>query len=177
MQRSSKFLAVLALTALPFAALVIWALGAVFGAPAIGLKCSRLVAPARCEVLQSSFLGLIHTSPILIPEAEIAGAKTQRPVGGAGRRGGSYTLLLNLRSGRYGYYPALSGQTFAAVDADTRRLNDYLADPAATSIELRENLWASTLVPFIPVALVLGIFGIVTLVKRWRSTAVAGTPR
>jgi len=59
----------------------------------------------------------------------------------------------------------LSGQLFEATDASTRKLNAYLADPGASSIELRENMWASVLVPFVPVALVT-IVGLAAV--RWR---------
>jgi hypothetical protein len=175
MQRSGKFLAVMALAALPLAALLIFGLTTVFGAPSIGVKCSRLGGPARCEVQQSAFFGIAGNSVYVIPESEIAGARAERPAGGAGRRGGGYRLLLDFKSGGYPY-PVLSDPSFDAVEADARRLNRYLADPTAAPIELRERLWLSALVPLIPLALVLGIFGIAALVRQRRKAAAADTP-
>jgi hypothetical protein len=172
-QRSGRFLVILALAAPPFAVLMIYALTSVFGAPSIGLKCSRLAGRALCEVQQSGFFGIAGNSGHVIPESEIVRARTERPVGGAGHRGGSFRLLLDLKSGGYPY-PVLSDQSFGVVQAEADRLNGYLADPTAAGIELRERLWLSVLVPFAPVVLVLGIFGIAALVKRRRSAGVAG---
>jgi hypothetical protein len=62
------------------------------------------------------------------------------------------------------------------VEAGARRLNSYLADASATEIELRERLWLSALVPFIPVALVLLLGGVAALVRRRRNAAAAGLP-
>jgi len=81
------------------------------------------------------------------------------------RGGGSYSVSLELSSGPYRHYPVLSGPFFEAVDASTRKLKEYLADPGASSIELHENMWASVLVPFVPVALVT-IVGLAAV--RWR---------
>jgi hypothetical protein len=150
---------------------MIYALTSVFGAPSIGLKCSRLEGRALCQVQQSSFFGIAGNSG-LIPESEIVRARVERPAGGAGRRGGSYRLLLDLRSGGYPY-PVLSDQSFGVVQAQADRLNGYLADPRATAIELRERLWLSVLVPFAPIALVLGILGVATLVRRRRNAGAA----
>ena len=141
-----------------------------FGAPPIGLKCSRLEGRALCEVQQSSFLGIAGNSGYVIPESEIVRARAQRPA--AGHRGGSYRLLLDLKSGGYPY-PVLGDQSFAVVQTQADRLNGYLADPRASAIELRERLWLSVLVPFAPVALVLGIFGVATLVRKRRNASAA----
>ncbi|HEY2275533.1 MAG TPA: hypothetical protein VGH61_08530 [Steroidobacteraceae bacterium] len=150
---------------------MIYALTSVFGAPSIGLKCSRLEGRALCQVQQSSLFGIGGNSG-LIPESEIVRARAERPAGGGGRRGGSYRLLLDLKSGGYPY-PVLSDQSFGVVQAQADRLNGYLADPRATAIELRERLWLSVLVPFAPIALVLGICGVATLVRRRRHAGVA----
>ena len=174
MQRTNRFLLIVALAALPFAAAMVYGLTAVFGAPAIGVKCSRLDGLAQCEVQQSAFFGLAGNSVRVIPESEIAGARTARPAGGAGRRGGGYTLLLDLKSGRYRYYPVLSGQSFDAVEADSRKLTSYLTDPRATSIELRENLRLSVLTPLFSVVLVLGIAAVAGLAGRRRDSSQPG---
>lgn len=172
MQRSGKFLLILAIAVPLFAVLSIYGLTSLFGTPPIGLKCSRLAGRAQCEVQESIFLGIAGNSGYVIPESEIVRARTERPVGGAGRRGGSYRLLLDLKSGGYPY-PVLSDQSFGVVQAQADRLNAYLADPTATSIELRERLWLSVLVPLAPIALVLGISGVAFLVKRRRNAGVA----
>jgi hypothetical protein len=175
MQKSTKFLLILAVAAPLFAALAISGLTAVFGAPSIGVRCSRLDGPARCEVHQSAFFGIVGNSVYSIPEAEISGARTERPVGGGGRRAGTYRLLLELRSGGYPY-PVLSDQSFDTVEAAARRLNSYLADASATEIELRERLWLSALVPLVAVALGLLLGGVVALARRRRNAAAAGLP-
>jgi hypothetical protein len=170
MSRSGRFLLILALALPPFALLMIYALTSLFGAPSIGLKCSRQGGRALCEVEQSGFLGIAGNSGYVIPESEIVRARAGRPVGGAGRGGGS-RLLLDLKSGGYPY-PVLSDPSPGVVEAQADRFNGYLADPAATAIELRERLWLSVLAPFAPLALVSGIFGIALLVRR-RQAAVA----
>jgi hypothetical protein len=172
MQRSGKVLLILALALPPFAVLMIYALTSVFGAPSIGLSCSRLEGRALCEVQQSSFFGLLGNSVQVIPESEIAGARVERPLGGGGRRGGGYRLLLDLKSRGYPY-PVLSDPSFDAVDAEARRVNAYLSDPTATAIELQERLWLSALVPLAPLALGVGVVGVATLVKRRRAAAAS----
>jgi hypothetical protein len=153
--KDQKFLLALGLAAIPFGVALIFLLTAVFGAPSIGVKCWRRDGDRQCAVLQSRFFGVLGNNTVLIPESNIAGAVTLRPVHGVGSRGsGSYTVSLELKAGPYRHYPVLSGQLFQATDASTRKLNGYFADPSASSIELREEMWASVLMPFIPVALV-----------------------
>ena len=165
-----KFGITLALLALPFGVATILLLTAVFGAPSVGLDCWRRDGDRQCAIRQSRFFGLAGNSTVLIPESNIEGAVTLRPTHGVGSRGGgSYSVSLELRSGPYRHYPVLSGQLFEATDASTRKLNAYLADPGASSIELRENMWASVLVPFIPVALVT-IVGLIAAGWRRRGT-------
>ena len=161
-----KFGIALALLAIPFGVAVILLLTAVFGAPSVGLECWRRDADRQCAIRQSRFFGLAGNSTVLIPESNIEGAVTLRPAHGVGSRGGgSYSVSLELSSGPYRHYPVLSGPFFEAVDASTRKLNEYLADPGARSIELHENMWASVLVPFVPLALVT-IVGLAAV--RWR---------
>ena len=155
MNNDQKFWIASALLALPLAAAVILLLTAVFGAPSIGLKCWRHDGDRQCAIRQSRFFGLAGNGTVLIPESDIERAVTLRPTHGVGSRGGcDYTVSLELRSGPYRHYPVLSGPWFEATDASTRRLNAYLGDASASSIELHEELWASVLTPFIPVALV-----------------------
>ena len=154
MNRDQKFLTGLALGAIPFGVALVFLLTAVFGAPSIGVKCWRRDGDRECAVLQSRFFGLLGNSTVLIPESEIGGAVTLRPVHGVGSRGGgSYSVSLELKSGPYRHYPILSGRSFESTDASTRKLNAYLTDPSASSIELHENMWGSVLMPLIPVAL------------------------
>jgi len=153
--KDQKFWIALALLALPFAVGLIFVLTAVVGAPSIGLECWRHEGDRACAIRQSRFFGLTGNSTVLIPESDIVGAVTLRPMPGVGSRGGgSYTVSLELKSGPYRHYPVLSGPLFEATDASTRKLKAYLADPSASSIELHENMWASVLMPFIPVAFV-----------------------
>jgi hypothetical protein len=167
----------MSLAALPFAAAMLYGLTSLFGPPAIGLKCSRLEGRAQCEVQQSRFLGIAGNTVYVIPESEIGGATTLRAAGGAGRRGGGYTMVLDLRSGAYRRYPVLSGQSFDSVEASTRALNGYLADPGATSLELRESLGSALVMPLIPVVLVGLIAALANLARRRHSTAAEAAPR
>jgi hypothetical protein len=166
MNTDQKFGMALALLAVPFGVAMIWLLTAVFGAPSVGLECWRHDGDRQCAIRQSRFFGLAGNSTVLIQEAGIDGAVTLRPVHGVGSRGGgNYTVSLELRTGPYRHYPVLSSRFLEATEASTRRLNAYLADASASSIELHENMWASVLVPFIPVALVT-IVGLAA--ARWR---------
>ena len=166
MNKDQKFGLALALLAIPFGVAAIWLLTAVFGAPSVGLECWRHDGDRQCAIRQSRFFGLAGNSTVLIQEADIDGAVTLRPMHGVGSRGGgSYTVSLELRTGPYRHYPVLSSPSLEATEASTRRLNAYLADAGASSIELHENMWASVLIPFIPVALVT-IVGLAA--ARWR---------
>jgi hypothetical protein len=64
----------------------------------------------------------------------------------------------------------LSSTSFESTDAATRKLNAYLNDPSASSIELHENMSASVLIPFIPVALGLLVAILATRLRRTRAT-------
>lgn len=170
MNKDQKFLTALALGAIPFGVALVFLLTGVFGAPSIGLKCWRRDGDRQCAILQSRFFGLMGNSTILIPESEIERAVTLRPVHGVGARGsGSYTVSLELKSGPYRHYPVLSGRFFEATDASTRKVNAYLADPSARSIELHENLWGSVLMPLMPLALVAIVAVVAIRFRRqWR---------
>ena len=166
MNKDQRFWIALALIAIPLALAAIFLLTAVFGAPSIGLKCWRHDGDRQCAVRQSRFFGFAGNSTVLIPESDIEDAVTLRPTPGVGSRGGgNYTVNLELKSGPYRHYPVLSGPWFEATDASTRKLNAYLADASASSVELHENMWASVLVPFIPVALVTLV---ALAAARWR---------
>ena len=157
MQRNTKWLLVfLAMVPIGCALLLV----RIFGPLSIGLRCERSAAERRCQVLRSGLFGLADNSVVVIPESEIAGAITERPRAGVGRGGGGYTVALELKHGPYRYYPVLSGQFFASTDRATSRLNRYLADPTARSIELHEDVAASVLMPFAPLALVLALVGV-----------------
>jgi hypothetical protein len=80
------------------------------------------------------------------------------------RTSGSYTVSVELKSGPYRHYPVLSSRFLEASDAATRKLNAYLSDPTASSIELHEDLLASIVVPFIPIVLaILLVIGVARL--------------
>jgi len=178
MQRTDRVPLIVSLAALPVAAAMLYGLTSIFGAPAIGLKCSRRDGRAQCEVQQSRLLGIAGNGVHVIPESDIGGATTLRPAGGAGRRAGGYTMVLDLKAGTDRRYPVLSGRSFDAVEASTRRLNGYLADPGATSIELREDLGSSLVIPMIPVVLAGLIAALASLGRRQRDpTAPQASPR
>jgi hypothetical protein len=168
--KDQKFLTALAIGAIAFGVALVFLLTAVFGAPSIGVKCWRRDGDRQCVILQSRFFGLMGNSTVLIPESEIEGAMTLRPMHGVGSRGsGSYTVSLELKSGPYRHYPVLSGRFFEATDAATRRLNAYFADPTASSVELHEDMWRSALIPFIPVAFVVIVTVMAARLRRARA--------
>ena len=82
MNKDRKFLLALALAAVPFGVALIFLLTGVFGAPSVGVRCWRRDGDRQCAVLQSRFFGLMGNSTVLIPESDIQGAVTLRPVHG-----------------------------------------------------------------------------------------------
>jgi hypothetical protein len=137
--KSRKFLIAMAVAVVPFCAVVWILLITVFGKPVVGVRCTRGGGPARCELLESGFLGIGDNSSFSIPESEIQGAETLRPLPHAGRGSGQYSASLVLKSGPYRHYPVVHSQFYDRADAATRRLNDYFANAGATSIEVRED--------------------------------------
>ena len=153
--KTRKFVIVLTVAAVPFAAAMVLALSSISGSPVIGVRCTCSSGPARCEVLQSRFLGLIGNTAFAIPEAEIRGARTLRPIPHPGRGSGEYAVSLMLKTDAYSDYLVFHTHFFERADAAAHRLNEYFADPRATSIELREDFseLALLLVPLLLVAL------------------------
>jgi hypothetical protein len=167
--KTRKFLIVLAVTAGPFCVGMVFVLTSVFGSPTIGVRCSRSGGPARCEVLQSSFFGLAGNSSFVIRESEIRGARTLRPLPHVGRGTGEYSASLMLKTGAYRDYPVLHSRFFARADGATRKLNDYFADTAAQSIELREDS-SEIIFPLAPLAVIPIVLTGLALRRRVRRT-------
>jgi len=157
--KSRKFLIVLAVAAAPFCLAMVLLLTSVFGSPTVGVRCTRGGGPARCEVLQSRFFGLAGNSAFAIPESEIQGARTLRPLPHPGRGSGEYSVSLMLKTGAYRDYPVLHSQFFDRADAATRKLNDYFTDTGARSIELREDFSEITLffAPLVIIGVLTGL--------------------
>src|SRR5579884_4251111 len=87
--RDRKFLLILLLAVVPFAALTALLLSSIFGPSDLGVRCLR--APgreARCEVLQSRLLGLAGNSAFPMPESDIGGARAVCADGSIGGRAG-----------------------------------------------------------------------------------------
>jgi hypothetical protein len=135
---SRKFLIIVAVAAAPFFVAMVYVLTSVFGSPTIGLRCTRSGAFAQCEVLQSRFLGLVGNDGFVIPESEIDSVKTVAPVPHVGRGSGEYSVSLMLKTGAYRALPVLHSHSYARAEAARRKLNDYLANAGATSIEVQE---------------------------------------
>jgi hypothetical protein len=169
MTRDVKLTVVIVLCSFALSIVLVFALTGVFGAPSMGVRCQRTAAAGQCAVRQSRFFGFIGNSTVVIPETEIERAVTLRPRPAVGRGSGSYTVSLQLKNGPYRSYPVMSGQFFAATDAATRKLNAYLADPAATSVEVHENVGSSLLMPLLPVGLAVLAGAAATLWRRTRA--------
>lgn len=89
--KSRRLLVILAASAVPFFAIMVWALTAVFGSPTVGVRCERSAGSARCAPLESRFLGLAANGGFAIPESEIAGVETGAPLPHVGRGSGEYS--------------------------------------------------------------------------------------
>jgi hypothetical protein len=174
-QRDRKFLLILLLTVVPFAALMTLLLTSIFGPSDLGVRCLRPPGrEARCEVLQSRLLGFAGNSAVPILESDIAGAGAvcaARSIGG--RAGPSCTVNLLLKSGPYRSYPVLSYPLLDQAQSSARKLNAYFADPSRRSILLQDELGGTLLMagglPLLTVAVVLAL--------RWRRrTAACPTP-
>ena len=116
-----------------------WLLTSVLGPTDRGLRCVR--APvAQCEVLQTRLFGVAGSSSFYVPQGEVRGAKTLVPlashVGGRSGAGAFRVALLLDPRGPYPEYSVLSYDTESSADAATLRLNEYFADPRASSIEI-----------------------------------------
>jgi hypothetical protein len=149
-----------------------WLLTGLLGATDRGLRCAR--APvAQCEVLQTRLLGVAGNTSFWVPQGEIRGAKTLAPSAGqgGGRSGaGAYRVALLLDPGTpYPEYPVLSYDTESSADAAARRLNDYFADPQATSIEVTTDVLSPILIAELgAMAAVVVLF---LFLRRWRRGA------
>lgn len=158
--RDRRFLWGVLAAAVPFAAVTALLLTSIFGPSDIGVQCTRERGAARrCEVLQSRFLGLAGNSAFAIAESEIAGARAVCAPRGVGGRGGpACTVNLLLKSGRYRSYPVLSYPLIGQAQTSARRLNDYLADPAQSSIVLKDRIGSALLLaaglPLLTIAIV-----------------------
>ncbi len=142
-------------------------LTAVLGPSDWGVRCER--APvAQCRIEQTRFFGLFGNSYFFIPESEIRGAETIRPLPGhvGGRGGGSFVVALELASNsQNSLYPVLSRQFQSEADAATDRLNAYFRDKSTPSIEIADDLSTPLLIygggP-------LGLVGALLVLRWWK---------
>ena len=111
----------------------------IFGPTDDGIRCSRLTSAPDCQILQTSFFGRNSSFPI--KESSISGAEGicyhSRTAGHS-----SPLCVVNLildPSEPYRRYPVLSYMFQSQADASAQKLNAYLKDKTARSIELRES--------------------------------------
>jgi hypothetical protein len=128
--------------AIPLIAMVASALllTGVFGPTDDGLRCARTLDKAECQVLRTRFFGLFGNSAFTIPESTVLGAKafcTHYLLSG-GHSAPSCNVYLTLDSGQR--YLVSSYRFQAQADASANRLNDYISDKSARSIEIKEDL-------------------------------------
>jgi hypothetical protein len=140
-------------------------LTAIFGPSDNGLSCTRNGAESACEIRQTRFFGLIGNSSFSIPESRIRGAKS---VCSSGKIGGhsspSCSVYLTLEDGEQ--YPVLSYSLISQADSAAAKLNLYLRDGSARSIEINEDVRTPVLMFGIaPVALVMLLFA---CLRSWR---------
>lgn len=135
-------------------------LTAVFGPTDNGLHCSRSVAGAQCEILQTRFLGLSGNSVSTIPESEILGVRTDCGYKGIGRASSSCNVNLILASAPNSSYPVLSFALRSQAESATRKLRGYLADKSAKWIKLDEGILTPVLIyGLLPILLLVLILG------------------
>jgi hypothetical protein len=172
MTGSARPLALIVAISLGVALGAAWLLTGLFGPTERGLRCAR--APvAQCEVLQTRLFGVAGNTSFLVAQGEIRAAKTLAPAAGhvGGRSGvGAYRVALLLGPGTpYPEYPVLSYDAESSADAATRRLNDYFADPQATSIEVMTDLLSPVLIAELSAMAVVVV--LVLFLRRWRPPA------
>jgi hypothetical protein len=150
MSADRKFLLIVAVAFVPFAAVMTLLLTRMFGASDLGIHCSRADG-ARCEIRQSRLLGAAGNSSFEIPESRITAAKTfcAQRYSVSSRSSTSCNVELLLANQAQPTGPVLSFPFLSQAQSATRRLNAYLADPDASSIDLRE-----------PVGLIVLLYGV-----------------
>lgn len=161
MDADRKFLLILAAAIIPFAVVMTLALTKLFGPSELGIRCSR-VDGAVCRINHSRLLGAAGNSSFEIPQSRITAVRTecgQHSALGAGRAT-SCSVQLMLADGPYPTWTVLSFPFFTQAQTATRRLNAYLADPTATSIDLKEPVGSIVLLyggaPLALLGIVLG---------------------
>lgn len=172
MDRTRTFLIVLVISAVPFAVVTTLLLTSAFGSTDFGLRCARNSQGDECEVLQSRFLGLSDSRSFAIPQSDILGAKTL--CSSSGRSGANCTVNLLLKSGPYRVYPVLSYPLFDSADASTRKLNAYLNDATATSIEMKDDFTTIMIFAVAPLLIVLVVLALRRLWSRPKHIDTSG---
>lgn len=164
--QTRRFLSILLLAAVPFAAMSTLLLTSIFGPSDLGVRCTRAAGTrGQCHILQTRFLGLALNSSFPVPETDISGARTVCARNGVGAHASAgCTVELQLNSGRYRSYPVLSYPFFDQAEASTRKLNAYFIDPTRPSIELKDRL-AGTV--FIAAGAPVLIIGLVLALRLW----------
>ena len=162
MDADRKFLLILAAAVIPFAVIMTLALTKLFGPSELGIRCSR-VDGAVCRIHQSRLLGAAGNSSVEIPQSRITAVRTecgQRSAVG-GRRATSCSVELMLADEPYPSWTVLSFPLFNQAQSAARRLNAYLADPNAPSIDLKEPVGSIVLLyggaPLALLGIVLGL--------------------
>jgi len=134
-----RFLWIIAVAFLPFAALMTLLLTSVFGSSDMGIRCSR-AGGGRCEIQRSRLLGAAGNSSFEIPESRISAARAScgQHFAVSGRRSSSCGVELVLADQPASIGPVLSYPFYGQAQSATRKLNAYLKDPSVPSIVLRE---------------------------------------
>jgi len=145
--QTRKFLWVLILAVVPFAAAITLCLTWISGPSDVGVRCTREPGVGgRCEVLQSRLLGFAGNSSFFIPEADISGARAVCPRGVGGRGGSSCSVDLLLKSGPYRFYPVLSYPLIGQARSSAGKLNGYFTDRAQSSIVMQDEIGTTILI-------------------------------
>lgn len=159
MSRNQKFALLLGCAMPPLLAGIVVLLSYLGGPYDDGVRCERSQTEARCIVARTRFFGLFGNSAFAIPESAIRSATSVCATGhGGGRGSASCSVYLMLDSGQFGQMLVSSYALASQADIAAARLNAYINDKSAKSIEIGQSLLTPLfIVGVAPVVLVLVI--------------------
>jgi hypothetical protein len=158
MSQNAKFLLII-LGAFSVAAIAGVLLTGLSGPSDDGVRCERSPI-AQCTIGRTRFLGLGKSS-FSVPQQAIRGARSVCAIGG--RRSGCNVYLLT--DGADGSILVSSYALAPPADSAAARLNEYFANPANPSVEIRDDVSTPALIFGVAPLLFVGL---VIALRRWR---------
>ena len=164
MSRNQKFALFLGCALPPLLVGIVVLLSYLGGPYDDGVRCERAQTGARCIVARTRFFGLFGNSEFAIAQSAIRSATSVcATVHGGGRGSASCNVYLMLDSGPFRQLLVSSYALSGQADIAAERLNAYLNDKSAQSIEVGE----SRLTPWLLVGVAPVVLVLVILALRW----------